>query len=62
LLANALLMGYVVAELPCVLHVRRYGASKAKLWRMVRSHLRFQCRLLQRRRQLQVFKEGRAWP
>ncbi len=46
LLANALLRGYVVRELPCTLRVRRYGASKAKVGRIILSHLRFQWQLL----------------
>lgn len=46
LLANALLMGFSVAELPCRLTARRYGVSKAKSARTVVAHLRFQCHLL----------------
>jgi dolichol-phosphate mannosyltransferase len=42
LLVNAMLLGYSVAELPCTLRVRRYGASKAKLVRTTRAHLAFQ--------------------
>jgi dolichol-phosphate mannosyltransferase len=42
LLVKAMLMGYSVAELPCTLRVRRYGASKAKLARTTRAHLTFQ--------------------
>jgi dolichol-phosphate mannosyltransferase len=49
LLANAMCMGYAVRELPCTLRVRRYGQSKAKVARIIRSHLRFQWQLLQRR-------------
>ncbi|HWQ14510.1 MAG TPA: glycosyltransferase family 2 protein [Roseiflexaceae bacterium] len=49
LLVNALLAGYRVAEYPAVLHVRRYGQSKAKVWRITRSHLRFQAGILRRR-------------
>jgi dolichol-phosphate mannosyltransferase len=49
LLANAICQGYVVRELPCTLRVRRYGQSKAKVARIIRSHLRFQWRLLRRR-------------
>lgn len=41
-LVNAMLLGYSVAELPCTLRVRRYGASKAKLVRTTRAHLAFQ--------------------
>jgi dolichol-phosphate mannosyltransferase len=49
LLANAVDQGYVVSELPCTLRVRRYGQSKAKVARIIRSHLRFQWELLRRR-------------
>lgn len=46
MLVNAILMGYKVAEYPAVLHSRQAGASKAKIWRMIRSHLRFQWHVL----------------
>jgi dolichol-phosphate mannosyltransferase len=49
LLANAVDQGYVVSELPCTLRVRRYGQSKAKVARIIRSHLQFQWELLRRR-------------
>jgi len=49
LLSNAILLGYRVAEYPSALHVRRYGQSKAKLWRIVRAYLGFQLDLLWRR-------------
>ena len=45
-LANALLLGYRVAEFPTVLHVRRYGQSKARIARIILAHLRFQLRLI----------------
>jgi dolichol-phosphate mannosyltransferase len=45
-LANALLLGYRVAEFPTVLHVRRYGQSKARVARIVLAHLGFQMRLI----------------
>jgi dolichol-phosphate mannosyltransferase len=45
-LANALLLGYRVAEFPTVLHVRRYGQSKARVARIILAHLRFQTRLI----------------
>jgi dolichol-phosphate mannosyltransferase len=48
-LANAIDQGYIVAELPCTLRVRRFGQSKAKVARIIRSHLRFQGELLRRR-------------
>jgi dolichol-phosphate mannosyltransferase len=45
LLVKAVLLGYSVAELPCTLRVRRYGASKAKLARTTRAHLTFQAQV-----------------
>lgn len=53
LLVSAVLQGYAVRELPCTLRVRRYGVSKAKLGRIILSHLRFQRRLLRTRWALQ---------
>ncbi|MCC7369127.1 MAG: glycosyltransferase family 2 protein [Chloroflexi bacterium] len=50
ILANAIRDGRVVAELPCVLRARRYGQSKARVARIIRSHLRFQWGLLAGRR------------
>ncbi|NJO84472.1 MAG: glycosyltransferase, partial [Blastochloris sp.] len=49
LLVGALLVGYRAAEFPAVLRVRRYGQSKAKVFKITRSHLRFQARVLMRR-------------
>jgi dolichol-phosphate mannosyltransferase len=49
LLVGALLAGFRVAEYPAVLRVRRYGQSKAKVWSITRSHLRFQAGILWRR-------------
>lgn len=46
LLVNALRAGYRVAEFPTVLHVRRYGQSKARIARIIRQHLAFQARVL----------------
>jgi len=46
LVANALLGGFVVRELPFTLRVRRNGTSKARIARIVASHLRFQAKLL----------------
>lgn len=46
ILVNALRAGYKVAEYPAVLRVRRYGQSKAKVWRITRQHLRFQAGIL----------------
>lgn len=48
-LANAILMGYRVAEFPTVLHVRRHGQSKARVARIILAHLRFQAGLFWRR-------------
>jgi dolichol-phosphate mannosyltransferase len=45
-LANALLLGYRVAEFPTVLHVRRYGQSKARVARIILAHLHFQMQLI----------------
>ncbi|MCC6300279.1 MAG: glycosyltransferase family 2 protein [Anaerolineales bacterium] len=42
LMVKALLKGYKVAEYPAALHRRAFGASKARLFRTIISHLRFQ--------------------
>jgi dolichol-phosphate mannosyltransferase len=52
LMVNAMLMGYRVAEYPTVLHSRAAGASKAKILRTIRAHLRFQWGVLLRRLKL----------
>jgi dolichol-phosphate mannosyltransferase len=52
LMVNAMLMGYRVAEYPTVLHARQAGASKAKIIRIIRAHLRFQWSVLLRRLKL----------
>jgi len=52
LMVNAMLMGYHVAEYPTVLHARQAGASKAKIFRIIRAHLAFQSRVLLRRLKL----------
>jgi dolichol-phosphate mannosyltransferase len=49
LLVEAILRGYRVAEYPTVLHVRRYGQSKARVWKITREHLRFQAQIVWRR-------------
>ena len=49
LMVGALLAGYRAAEYPAVLRVRRYGQSKARVWQITRSHLRFQASILKRR-------------
>jgi dolichol-phosphate mannosyltransferase len=46
LMVNAMLMGYQVGEYPAVLHSRQAGASKAKVVRIIRSHLKYQWRVL----------------
>ncbi len=48
ILSEALLAGFRVAEFPTVLHVRKYGQSKAKVARILRDHLRFQAGLVPR--------------
>ena len=52
LLVNAMFMGYKVAEHPSTLHARQAGASKAKIFRIIRAHLRFQWSVLLRRLKL----------
>ncbi len=52
LLVNAMFMSYKVAEYPSVLHARQAGASKAKILRIIRAHLRFQWSVLLRRLRL----------
>lgn len=42
LMVMAMLNGYRVAEYPTVLHSRVFGASKAKIARTIKAHLRFQ--------------------
>lgn len=49
LLVGAVRAGYRVAEYPAVLRVRQYGQSKAKIWQITRSHLRFQAGVLWRK-------------
>jgi len=48
-LSNAILSGYRVGEYPTVLHLRRYGQSKAKVLRIILAHVRFQLGLPFRR-------------
>src|SRR5690606_12620865 len=49
LLVNARLRGFRVAELPAILRSRAVGTSKARLARILRSHLRFQAEVVARR-------------
>lgn len=51
-LASAILNGFTVRELPCVLRARRYGQSKARVARIIRSHLAYQAGLI---------TSGRLW-
>lgn len=60
LLVGALLAGYRAAEFPAVLRVRRYGQSKARVWQITRSHLRFQAQVLRRRLSLLIHPVRRA--
>ena len=48
LLVNAVRAGYRVVEFPTVLHVRRFGQSKARIARIIGDHLRFQASLIGR--------------
>jgi dolichol-phosphate mannosyltransferase len=57
LMVNAMLMGYKVAEYPTVLHSRAAGASKAKIFRIIRAHLRFQWSVLLQRLKLAPLPE-----
>ncbi len=49
LLVEARLAGYKVTEYPAVLRVRQYGQSKARIWRITRTHLRYLANLVGRR-------------
>ncbi len=51
-MVKAMLKGFNVVEFPAALHSRMFGVSKAKLWRTIKSHLRFQYRLLLHRLRL----------
>jgi hypothetical protein len=46
LMAGAIGKGFVVRELPCTLHSRQHGASKARIARTVASHLKYQWHLV----------------
>ena len=46
LMVNAMLQGYTVVEYPTVLHSRVHGASKAKIARTIKAHLRFQGKII----------------
>lgn len=53
LMVMAMLNGYRVAEYPTVLHSRVFGASKAKIARTIKAHLRFQGKVVLMRLGLQ---------
>lgn len=59
LMVNAMLMGYRVAEYPTVLHSRVAGQSKAKIFRIIRAHLRYQFSVLLRRLRLKPLPQPR---
>ena len=46
LMVKAMLKDYQVAEYPAALHRRMFGVSKAKLVKTIKSHLKFQTRLV----------------
>lgn len=48
-LVEALLSGYRVAEYPTTLRVRQYGQSKARVWQITKTHIRYMSSILQRR-------------
>lgn len=48
-LVEAILSGYRVAEYPTTLRVRQYGQSKARVWQITKTHLRYMAGILRRR-------------
>lgn len=46
LLIKAIQQGYVVSEYPTTLHVRTFGQSSIKIYRVTRAHMKFQMKLL----------------
>lgn len=58
ILSESLLAGFRVVEFPTVLHVRKYGQSKAKVARILADHLRFQAGLLPRAMMRKVAQLG----
>ncbi len=48
-LVESLLHGYRVAEYPATLRVRQYGQSKARVWQITKTHLRYMAGILRRR-------------
>jgi dolichol-phosphate mannosyltransferase len=62
LMVKAMLAGYQVAEYPAMLYSRQHGASKAKLARTIRAHLRFQWKVLLHRLKIKPLVDHRASP
>ncbi|ACL23748.1 glycosyltransferase family 2 protein [Chloroflexus aggregans] len=62
-LVEALLKGYRVAEYPTTLRVRQYGQSKARVWRITKTHLRYMAGIVRRRlfTQLRTNALPRSW-
>jgi dolichol-phosphate mannosyltransferase len=60
LMVKAMLAGYTVAEYPAVLYSRVAGASKAKIARTIRSHLKFQWQVLLTRLRLKTLVKQQA--
>ncbi|HNN53273.1 MAG TPA: glycosyltransferase family 2 protein, partial [Pseudomonadota bacterium] len=58
ILSESLLAGFRVVEFPTVLHVRKYGQSKARVARILADHLRFQAGLLPRAMMRKVAQLG----
>lgn len=46
LLIKAIQAGYSVSEFPTTLHVRTFGQSSLKIYRVTRAHMKYQARLL----------------
>lgn len=63
LMVKAMLAGFQVAEYPTVLHSRVHGTSKAKLYRTIKTHLRFQGQIVQFRlcRKQSTFSGKDSW-
>jgi dolichol-phosphate mannosyltransferase len=59
ILVNAIMRGYRVVEAPAVLRSRVIGQSKARIARIIRSHLKFQARII-RRRAVEAMIGGRS--
>ena len=46
LLIKAIQQGYVVSEYPTTLHVRTFGQSSIKIFRVTRAHMKYQMKLI----------------